>query len=369
MSMTTGGSRPSGAGRARSTEQEIHLLRLVAQRIAGQGPAGPTEVVRWLTAMQAQDFPGVLTSVALRTRSRSRDSVVAAINHGEIVKSWPMRGTLHLVAAEDLPWMLRLLTPRVLARAAARREGLGLDPATIQRAGSLAADALAGGRRLRRDELMAAWQRGGVDTGGQRGYHLLGHLAQTGMLCFGPMKDRDQLVVLVDEWIPHQRRPDREEALGELAERYFRSHGPATRKDLVRWAGLTAADARTGLAVARPRLVSVDVNGLEYLLDPGTPDLLAAHRAAARGVFLLPGFDELVLGYADRTATVPPEHADRIVPGGNGMFRPTVIADGRAVGTWRRTGPAGRRTVAAEPFGTLPDRVARQIPTLYEALP
>jgi hypothetical protein len=352
-----------------TTADQISLLRLVAQRIAGPGLAGPTEAVRALAAMQAQDYPGVLTSVALRTASRSRKEVVTALDAGEVVKSWPMRGTLHLVTARDLPWMLRLLAPRVLAGAAARRARLDLDGATFERARSLATGALAGGGRLRRDDLMAVWQEGGVETAGQRGYHVLWHLAQTGTVCFGPVRDGEQSIVLVDEWITDQRRPDREEALGELAERYFRGHGPATVKDLVRWTGLTARDARTGLALARPRLARLDLDGVEYLLDPATPDLLAAHRSAAREVFLLPGFDELVLGYADRTATVPPAYADRIVPGGNGMFRPTVIAGGRAVGTWRHNGRGTKRTVTAEPFDTFPARVAQRIPAVYQALP
>jgi hypothetical protein len=350
-------------------QREIALLRLAAQRLAGPGLANPAEVVGWLTAMQAQDFPGVLTSVALRTADRDRDAVVAALDAGQVVRSWPMRGTLHLVVAEDLPWLLGLLAGRMLAGAAKRRANLGLDADSIERARALAVAALAGGRRLGRDDLMAAWQRGGVATAGQRGYHLLWHLAQTGTVCFGPVRDGEQLIVLLDEWITDPRRPDREEALGELAERYFRGHGPATVKDFIRWTGLTAADVRAGLALARPRLASVDVDGVEYLLDPATPDLLTAHRGRAREVFLLPGFDELILGYADRSATVPPPYADRIVPGGNGVFRPTVVAGGRAVGTWRHHGRGGRRTVAAEPFETFTARVGGRIPRVYAALP
>ncbi|WP_418608255.1 DNA glycosylase AlkZ-like family protein [Georgenia sp. SUBG003] len=104
--------------------------------------------------------------------------------------------------------------------------------------------------------------------------------------------------------------------------RYFRGHGPATLKDFAWWTKLTVA-ARAGLGLARPHLESVEVDGVEHLMDPATPDLLAEHRRAARGVHLLPAFDEMILGYRDRSATLPPEHADRIVPGGNGIFRPT----------------------------------------------
>jgi hypothetical protein len=111
------------------------------------------------------------------------------------------------------------------------------------------------------------------------------------------------------------------------------------------------------------------VDGVVHHLDPATPDLLADHREEARGVFLLPGFDEFVLGYADRSAALDPRFADRIVPGGNGMFRSTVVSDGRIVGTWRRTGRGAARTVEAEPFTAFPDDVAAMIPKLAAALP
>lgn len=349
--------------------QEIALLRLVAQRIAGPGLATATEVVRWLTAVQAQDLPGALTSVALRTTGRTRAGVEAALAAGEVVRSWPMRGTLHLVPAEDLPWLLELLAPRVQAGFERRRRELGLDGATTDRARELAVAALAGGNGLGRDELMATWEAGGVATTGQRGYHLLAYLSLSGTLCLGPMRRNEQLIVLREEWIPHPRRLAREEALGELTLRYFRGHGPATVKDLARWANLTMADTRAGLALARPQLSAVDFDGVEHLLDPQTPELLATWRRQARGVFLLPGFDELVLGYADRTATVPAAYADRIVPGGNGVFQPTVVSAGRAVGTWKHAGKGANRSVAATPFESFPARVATAIDRAYAALP
>ncbi|MDP9397830.1 MAG: winged helix DNA-binding domain-containing protein [Actinomycetota bacterium] len=267
---------------------EVALLRLVAQRIAGRAVATATEAVRELTALQAQDLPGVLTSVALRTTSRSRQAVEDALDAGEVVRSWPMRGTLHLVVAEDLPWMLQLAAPRVLAGAATRRAELGLDTATLERARDVAEVALAGGRRLTRDEMLETWTEGGVAATGPRGYHLLFHQAQTGVLCFGPMRGCEQLVVLVDEWIPQPRRLERAEALGEWVERYFRSHGPATVKDFTRWTNLVAADVRAGLALARPQLASIDVEGVEHLMDPRIPDLFDACRREARGTFPAP---------------------------------------------------------------------------------
>jgi hypothetical protein len=352
-----------------TTLHEVGLLRLVAQRIAGPGLPSAAETVRRLTAVQGQDYPGALTSVALRTAGRLRKDVEAALDGGEIVRSWPMRGTLHLVAAEDLRWLLELLGPRLVAGAATRRERLELTEADAERARELAVGALSGGGRMRRGALLAVLTEGGVPTSGQRGYHLLWYLAQTGTLCLGPTDDGEQLFVLLDEWVPEPRRLDREEALGELALRFFRGHGPATIADLVRWAGCTVRDVRAGLELARPQLAGIDVDGTEHLMDPGTPELLDSWREEARGVFLLPGFDEFVLGYADRRAVLDPEFAGRIVPGGNGMFRPTVVCDGRISGTWRWTGRGTRRSVTAEPFTTFPDEVAAAIPGIAAALP
>jgi len=325
--------------------------------------------VGWMTALQAQDYSGVLTSVALRTTTGSRQSVEAALNAGEVVKSWPMRGTLHLVLAEDLPWMLELTTPRLIAGAASRRAQLDLDTPILERARELAVNALSGGHQLRRNELLAVWDEGGLVTTGSRGYHMLWYLAQTGTLCFGPVRGDEQLIVLIDEWIPRPRRPEREEALGEWALRYFRSHGPATIKDFIRWTNLIAADARTGLALARPRLSSLNVEGVEHFMDPQTPDLLSSCRHHARGIFLLPGFDEFILGYSDRRAVLPVEYADRIVPGGNGVFRPTVLSDGRVIGVWKHVGRGVKRTLAATPFESFPEAMAEAISQRYAALP
>src|SRR4051794_12210648 len=198
-----------------TTPHEVALLRLVAQRIAGPPHDRAADAVRWLAAVQAQDHPGALTSVALRTRNGTREGVAAALDAGEVVRSWPMRGTLHLTAAEDLGWMLELLGPRVLAGAATRRAALEITEAEAERARELAVAALHGGRRLSRAELLATIADGGVSTAGQRGYHLLWYLAQTGTLVLGPTRDGDQLFVLLDEWVPAPRRLDREAGLAE----------------------------------------------------------------------------------------------------------------------------------------------------------
>ena len=348
---------------------DVAQARLVAQRLAGSRAPTPAEAVQWLTAMQAQDYTGALTSVGLRTHRRLRAEVVVALGTGDIVRSWPMRGTLHLTAAQDLSWMLRLLAPRVIKGSVARRTGLGLDESQLERARELSINALSGGRQLRRADLLASWDKAGLDPGGQRGVHVLRYLAMTGTLVFGPTAAGEQLVVLLDEWVPRPRDLERDEALCELAVRYFRSHGPATGADLAGWSGLTAGDTRTAVILARPSLASLNIDGTEHLLDPQTPERLAAAQEHAEGVLLLPGFDEFLLGYRNRSAQLDPAYADRIVPSGNGIFRPTIVSAGRVVGTWTRTGRGARQEIAATPFTNFPTHVESAIAETYAALP
>lgn len=353
------------------TPDDVALLRLVAQRVAGPPLATPGTVVGHLTAVQAQDEAGALLSVALRCGG-TPDDVRAAFDAGELARTWPMRGTLHTVLADDLPWLVELCTARPRAAAAKRRGGLGLSEDDVARAAALATEALTAGSPpgLTRPELLAVWERAGLDPSSGRGYHLLAALAQQGLLCLGPYRDGVQVFVLVEQHVGRPRRLEREEALAEVALRYLRGHGPATVADLARWTGLPVRDLRGGVAAVRDRLAAITVNGTEHLLDPETLELYAVVREAARDVVLLPGFDEVVLGYADRSMTVPPEHADRVVPGGNGVFRPTVVADGRVVGTWRTAGTGRNRRLEVEPFEPpLPDDVAAAAAARWAALP
>ena len=353
-----------------TSQREVALLRLAAQWLAGPGARSPVDAVRRLGAVQAQDLPGALTSVALRTAARRRADVEAALDDGDVVRTWPMRGTLHLLAADDLHWMLDLLAARTLTPMTARWADLGLDQPQAERARELVTAALASGGRMRRTDLLTAIDSGGVSTAGQRGYHLLGYLARTGTLCLGPTDGTgEQLYVLIDDWVPVASRPAREEALGELALRFFLGHGPATVHDLTRWAGLPLRDVRTGLAIARPGLAALDVQGVEHLMDPATPDRLAACREEAEDVVLLPGFDEFVLGYRDRSTILPAEYADRIVPGNNGMFRPTVVVGGQVAGTWQWTGRGAKRMLTATPFTSLPAAVTERIRDAAARLP
>jgi hypothetical protein len=325
----------------------VGLRRLAALRLVGGRCTTPAEAIGVLGAAQGQDLPGVLASIALRTASGDLDEVRRAFDDGELVRSWPMRRTLHVVAARDLAWMLPLATAPALAAAAKRRTQLGLADETVERAGEVAREVLAGGARATRTELAAHWTDAGLALDPGHVTHTISVLAMQGLLAYGPFATpKEQALVLLDEWVPEPRRFSREEALAEWARIYFAGHGPARRQDFARWTGLPAADVRTAIEGAREHLATDD-DGL--LLDPATPARLAAADDPGAEL-LLPGFDEFVLGYGERTEILDPAHADRIVPGGNGMFRPTVVRGGRVVGTWRWVGSGRNRRVERDLF-------------------
>ena len=345
--------------------RRLARLRLAEQILTGVPAASPAEAVRWMLAMQGQDFPGAKWSIGLRSNSTEVD-VEATFDAGEIVRSWPMRGTLHLTAAEDLPWMLSLTASRAMAGAAQRRSALAITPDEIERARELAIAALPGGTTRTRASLLEVIAAGGVSTAGQRGYHILWSLAQSGTLVLGPTSGREQTFGRLEAWVANPRRLERDEALGELAARYFRSHGPASVEDLVRWSGLTVRDVRLGIAVAGTALATLEVGGKALLMGAEAHDLAAAIAAKEAPVLLLPGFDEYVLGYKDRSAMLAPERSDVIVPGGNGMFKATVVVDGEIVGTWGRKVGANGVAVEPRPFeGRLP---AGQVGRVREAV-
>jgi hypothetical protein len=307
----------------------------------------PSQVVQWMGAMQAQDYNQALWAVALRTSAATQTDVEQAIAEGSIVITWPMRGTIHAVSALDVRWMLNLCAPRKLAAAGLRLKQLELDLQILSRCERLFRTALAGGQSMTRAAMLELLERSGINPAGQRGYHILWSLAQTGLICFGPKQGKEQTFVLLEEWVPNAPIKSRDDSLAELAKRYFTSHGPATVQDFAGWTGLTLRDARAGLESVQGQLVSEVRDQLEYWWADGAMNVSAASLSA---VHLLPGFDEYILGYKDRRDVISVEHATRIVPGGNGVFLPMIVVDGQVVGKWKRTLKKNGVQVVLEPF-------------------
>jgi hypothetical protein len=334
----------------RVTTDDLIRLRLSAQRLQESGLRSPAEVARHFLATQAQDFAAACWALGLRAPGVTQLDVLSALERGEIVRSWPMRGTLHFVPPEDLGWMLAVTTPRMIASLTTRHLQLELDTETLERAREIVVERLNGGGTIGRAELMLEFEARGIRTTGQRGYHIIYYLAQTGTLCWGPPHKAQQSLVLLGEWVASPRTLEPDESLREFLVRYLDGHGPATLTDFAWWSKLTLTSAKAALALARGDLVELDLDGTSYWMTAQAADATSATpgaRGASETVRALPGFDEYLLGYQDRSLVLPPEFAQHIVPGGNGIFLPTIVSRGRVVGTWRRGSTA--KGVTAEP--------------------
>lgn len=235
-------------------------------------PGGVADVVGWFGAMQAQDLASGMWSLGARLPALSHADVHAGLERREALRTWPMRGTVHLVPPRDARWMLELTGVRSLASAATRRTQLGLTETDADRAVDVLGAALAGGGRLTRARCLAALAAAGIDTGDQRGYHLLWYASVRGVTCLAPNVGTEQTFALLDEWAPDPHRPERDESLATLARRYVRGHGPVTAREFAGWTGLTLTDARRGFAAAGDALTVVRVDGEEALVDAALLD-------------------------------------------------------------------------------------------------
>lgn len=332
------------------TPSGIAYHRLYNQRIAQRAFETPGQAVAWMGAIQAQDYASVKWAIGLRCSGATDSSVEQAFANRTIIRTWLMRGTLHVVGASDVRWMLALLAPRIIAKGARRYRQLGLDDATFAHSRETLSGALQGGRQLTRGEIMLALEEAGISTEGQRGYHILRHLAQERLICFGPLQGKQQTFVSLDEWVPQTDALERDEALAELAWRYFASHGPATLQDFVWWSGLLVAEARAGLEMVKPRLRQETLDEQIYWL-PQNNSIVGDPSPTA---YLLPAYDEYYLGYKERSLVLDPTY-DRQAVSSNGVFRPVILIDGQVVGIWKRTSKKGSVIITPSPFSSLTD--------------
>lgn len=310
-----------------------HVLldrRLRSHRLTAPA-ATVTDAARHMLAVQSQDLLAGRWALGVRSRGAPTLSRVdAAFARGDLVRAWTMRGTLHIIPAGDLSWVLSVTGDRQRQQAAGRHRDLGVDAPMLSTASRALRPALRDGG-CTRAEAFALLERAGIDPRGQRGIHLLFALTVAVEICQGPIDPvragvaRDQRFVLVEDWVPKSRAPD--DPLAELFVRYIEGHGPAGAADFAWWSGLTLACAREAAERARERLVEVDH---ELFTTAATP------RRAPRApqVFALPAFDEYYISYADRTPIGAPERLAAVGPGKNGMVRPVLVHRGGIIGTW-----------------------------------
>ena len=267
------------------TPERLLAWRLANQHLAATRTADPAELVAHFGAVQAQEYGQALWAVGLRTSQATVGTVEAAVERGEILRTWPMRGTIHFVAAGDARWMVELLAGRRIRQMTGVYRKIGLTDEVLSRSGEIVAEALRGGRRVRRKDLYSLLIGRGVDCSasprGSRGGHILGYLSMAGLICLGPLDGRQQTFVLLDEWAPDARTPA--DPMAELAARYFTSHGPATVKDFGWWSGLNLAEIREAIERPGSALTATELDGTAYWHGAGrSPGLRRVHGRVLR---------------------------------------------------------------------------------------
>ena len=332
---------------------DICRWRLAGQFLTRVGPTVPADVVQILGAVQAQDYAGAKWALAQRVRGITDAALETMIDAGDILRTHVLRPTWHFVRPADIRWMLGLTASRVRAKMAGPNRRLELDRPFVRRSNAVFEKALAGGRSLTRQELSAELRRARLgDVTGQRLGHLMMEAELDAIVCSGPRRGKQFTYALLEERAPGAPAVSNEEALHELARRYFTTRGPATPHDFAWWSGLTVADAKRGIASNAGALERVTLGGTDYWLgaDRSPPP-------RSRSAHLLPNYDEYFIGHRDRSSIATRLGDVGSVMGGTALVPHVIVVDGQLVGTWRRAATndaiavelnVGTRVTAAE---------------------
>jgi hypothetical protein len=309
---------------------DIAKIRLISQQIAGTQLKTAKDMVAWMGAMQAQDYAMSKWAVGVRLPNSTDRDIETALDKGDVLRTHLLRPTWHLVSADDIYWMLSLTAPQIKTASQSRHNQLEITPAIFSKSTSIFEKALTGGKQLTREELVAELEKAKIATDENRASHLLFWAELEGIICSGATKKGKQTYALLEERVPKKADLTREEALAKLAEKYFTSHGPATIQDFVWWSGLTIRDARHALELVKSSFISETIDSQTYWFTN------SFSMSEKEMVNILPAYDEFIISYTDRRASLPFENHSKAVSN-NGIFRPVITINGQVIGIWKRT--------------------------------
>jgi len=307
--------------------------RLQTQRLIGEPFASAIDAVGWLVAVQSQDYAGAKWALGQRASNVIDADLNRLYDDGAILRTHVMRPTWHFVLPDDIRWLVDLTGPRVKALLATYDPRLEIDPPLLRRSHAVIEAALRDGTYLTRGELAARLERNAIPAAGQRLGHLVMYAELDAIIASGPRRGKQITYALLEERAPSARRLDRDEALAELTRRYFTSHGPAQAQDFAWWSGLTVTDVKRGLALTGTALAHEVIGGKSYWCSPDVP----AIGAPLSSVLLLPNYDEFLIAYRDRSASLDPSRNFDLAPFPYGsILSHVVVRNGQVWGGWKR---------------------------------
>jgi len=312
--------------------RDIRRIRLQLQQLTSGSFTEPASLLSWFGAMQAQHYEGSKWAMGVRVPGITEEAIEQAISSGLIIRTWGLRGTLHFYAKEDLGWIRRLIFPRVENLHVSQIRGLGMDRALLKKSHRCLERILQGSQPVTRKDLKASLDRMKIPIHDLRFNFILWKAAIDGLICLGPKRGKEFTYTLVEEWAPDPGKRNHDEALRELTLRYFSSRGPATPQDFAWWSGLTLSEINKGLDMLGNQLQKTVCQGQSFWMSRE----ISLTKISGSSIFLLPSFDEYLVGYRDRSLLVDSDSLLPLIITRNGIFNPTMLVQGKVVGLWKQ---------------------------------
>ncbi len=310
--------------------QQIIDLRLYNQQLLTPSLSTPEDLVGWMGAVQSQDYAGAKWAVACRIQHPIESEIDKAFDAGSILRTHVLRPTWHFVLPADIRWMVELTEPRISAFSAKQFNDLDLTKKLLLRTNKIIVKALESSDSLTRKELGAILAKARIDTTELRLTYIVFRAELDRLICSGPKRGKQMTYALLDARAPNSKTFKKDEALFELARRYFTSRGPATLRDFIWWSGLSPADARDALETIKSHVLTEEIGGENFYFVSSTNE---KHGKSRSSVHLLPSWDEYNVAYKDRSLVIEPRFES---VSGHGIFFPVIVTDGKVGGAWRR---------------------------------
>jgi hypothetical protein len=337
------------------TIKDISAFRLQSQQVAGTKFKTAKELVSWMGATQAQDFPMARWAVGIRLPGSTEETITSAINNGEVIRTHLLRPTWHLAAPEDIYWMLELTAPQIIAFAKSRDNQLGLTKEVLSKSNSIIEKALQKEKFLPREELVKKFEAAGLPDEDNRASHLLMRAELDGIICSGEAKGNKQTYTLLAERVKKKKVYKRDEALAQLAQRYFTSHAPAAMNDFTWWSGLSVRESKLAFNLVKSGFISQRIGEQTYLFT----DSFTTSGRKRGSAYLIPAYDEFLISYKDRSASLSCVDNSKAIST-NGIFKPVVVVNGQVKGIWKRSIKKDKVIVETELFNS-PDKLIKRL--------
>ena len=335
---------------------EISNVRLVNQQVFHPVYKSVKDVVEKMAALQAQDFNMSKWAIGTRLSNSTVKAIESAFNKAEILRTHLLRPTWHIVSSEDIYWITKLTAPQIKSALKSRQKELELTESVIKKSYKVIADSLEKGKHLTREELVKELEKSKIKTSNNRASHIFLMAELEGLVCSGIISGKKQTYALLEKRVPGKKILYKDEALAELAGRYFSTRGPATLQDFAWWSGLSISDSKNALEMIRKDFISETINSKTFWFKDSFP----ASNGENDTVHLLPAYDEFVISYKDRSPAVDQGNIIKAVSN-NGIFRPVIIHNGKVTGIWNTLRNKEKVLIEAKLFKSPGNKVKKLI--------